>query len=1313
MANNISPHMFKQMNQDLAFDKRDPNVYWEAMNMELINNGQTLSMVSTSGTETTLELTTISENLTVDGVGYYVSYGGITYPFVQSIEVESPTIRVHTNQIIIGLSALRNDLYIFTQSTNQGFNVVYRYDGTSVVVVYAAYLNMKSSNPLNIISNYENVEVQKLYWVDGDLNWFRTLNVSRENATTLQTMPSEFVDVATEVVLSTPVVVSEETNGSLKAGRIQYGYTLYNRSGQETSLSSLSAIYSIGKSVDEGGSPDELLSKSLRVEITDLDPLFDSIRVYSIHYDETGSTQAISIIIDEGISGDTYTFVDGGDLFVSTTTSDHLIALLGSRYKGGTLNTKKNRLFLGDYSVESFDIEFDARAFSYSSAGEAQITDATFTDGPHIVAADYSNVIGENSSLGPSYDSVNPDPSIYKFESNGITTGGTGPYVRYRHVSISDDPTISGQSFMKRGETYRIGIMFRDKYARKSPVIWVADTLVPYGGGTLNGTGVRLQVFLTDIGTEMARDAGAVGYSVLMVNRTYGDRSILGQGFIVPTYKLTDDNGTDVGGDYWRPNWMMRDLTKDNGGRMLDSTTGYTTMSGREEFWDLRTDDDGTEVRFANTTSRIMTMHSPDIDFNVSTDMQGTSVNILGYAPMHLDSTNGTKSTYEMRDPDGTKRFGRSHTYIKYKDNDDVLNPNEPLFYETATKLPAFFYDSWDSTDENFSAEAYHWRSYDNIQLHTDSEVVNEPLLEPSSLVNTGDTTSVDLNTKTFKNSNQVEEMTGYGTDGSDQGIKNNNTTSQKCVVITFPDTSWSTTNWPVTPLFDKFIDVTTQAITDRNLPIIDLKRSLANQYGGKSFETRRRNQYIEISDFKELSVGSNSTDLITTTGDCYIEDYYMKRQGGEANINEDGWHMYEMVKIKLESWTDTSNRYDQEKSRFDGSHDDCRTALVNSYKYNTAYSHLPTAIINIPEPYNFQQILNFDTGIIATDIKFNNEIIDSWTNFLPFETMQLDGEYGKLTKLQKLNGELYAFQPSAISALSISPRVQVQADDGINLELGTGQVLDDFNYITTMSGSLNKWSIYSLNDDIYYYDYYNKAMSSLKKGSLSTMHGLQEITTKYHLDNKDNIINDNPLLNQGVVTTYDSNNKSVYITMQGTNPITFSFNVLVDGFVSLHSFQPTIGIDFNGEYITTNSPNILYNHIHNYDNTLSRKLYDNTFTSYITILSSKDPIQRKKFGNVELDIKDDNVFNQVEAWNDYQTSGIVPLYTTRSGNFNKHFNKWRLSIPREENTRNFLADTKLWLKLIHDPDQTSESGKIKLVSNIVLNNLLVKYVTQ
>lgn len=1278
MAVDFSAHMFKQMNQDLSFDKRDPNHYWEAMNMELVNNGQTLSLVSTSGTEELLEIKTVYETYidTVDSESFTLTYVGKVYNF--DYRIDNPGDQTHKDFDIIGLVALREDLYIFTQ-TNHNLNIIFRYTGTSFTgepleIVYAGYMEMTKNNPLEIHANYENEDVQKLYWVDG-VNWVRTINVAPSNADTLETMPIEFVDIAVPVDMDTPEVISESSGGSHKAGRIQYAYTLYNRSGQQTTLSPFSAIYSLSNIDESGGAPNENINIAITVEIENLDPSYDSIRVYSIHYNQDGETQDVILVLDEGVSDTKFTFVDDGNLFVSNSTINELIALSNARYRGGTLNVKKNRMFLADYSVDNFDIgDFDTRAYSYNSVLINPVAPISNVDAsePLVVGIDYSIVPEE-------HDAKNINLSIYKYiyGISSTTYGGTGLYVEYEHTNVAHNDKT--QTFLKQGEKYRIGIMFRDQYGRTSPVKWVADTVVPYN--TPSGLGSSIKVTMNSDGIIEAKSRGAVGYSVLMVNRNYEDRDILAQGFVTPTFLLTDFAGVPLTTKY-RPYYITKDITTELGGAIdRDYYNGEDFCSGDAG------DTDG-ERRKLEKHDEYCYMYSPDIDFKVSADINANYVNIVGTADM-----TSAESDYVLY-RSGSYQFGKNHDILIF--SNAIPGGGTEIWSGGGTNEPTNYMGC--ESNQGDSYEVFFKKFYSPVD-YKEGETIT--LKEPSFVIETNDEKIIDTVNVT---ANSIKLTSFTGNDTASDTHKHSYTVGQDSVALAFDAHTWhrdDPTEVAGAP-YDKFKAVATPA---RSIPVIDLKRGIVNQYGGDSFETRRRNTYIEISDFSIFPVASVPDSITTNTGDTFIGEHILTRMSAENKVNGETWHTWEYIIITLESYIDTERRYDNSKIILEGdtSPPELRPVLLNDwYAYNTAYSELPDAFTYIPKPYNFQEQIVFDSNIIASDVKFNNEVIDSWTNFLPNETMQLNSKYGKIEKLQEFKGELYAFQPRAIASLSILPRVQVQASDGVNLELGTGAVLQDYDYVTTVSGSANKWSILSVHDEVFYYDYYNKSISSMQEGSISIKYNLQKLVTDTHINNGINLQNDNPLLGQGVLTTYDTNKKNVYFSFLGTDNKTLSFNLLTRGFVSLHSFSPKVWVELDGKYISTEKVNKLYQHIYEFNNDTNRTLYDNNINSYITILSSKEALFNKIFGNVELDVTGTPIFNAIEAWNDYQTTGEVDLIYKQ--NIRQSYRKWRIALPREENSRNILSDTKLWVKLLHNHDAANP------IDNLVLNNVEIKY---
>jgi hypothetical protein len=63
-------------------------------------------------------------------------------------------------------------------------------------------------------------------------------------------------------------------------------------------------------------------------------------------------------------------------------------------------------------------------------------------------------------------------------------------------------------------------------------------------------------------------------------------------------------------------------------------------------------------------------------------------------------------------------------------------------------------------------------------------------------------------------------------------------------------------------------------------------------------------------------------------------------------------------------------------------------------------------------------------------------EEIDSWTNINATNAIDLDGDKGNVNALRRFNNEIYSFQDTGISRILFNSRVQVNASDGIPIEL-------------------------------------------------------------------------------------------------------------------------------------------------------------------------------------------------------------------------------------------------------------------------------------
>src|SRR5690606_23888742 len=120
--------------------------------------------------------------------------------------------------------------------------------GTNLIVtgthlVYEQDLNFNLNYPIKVVGNYENADIQKIYWVDG-LNSLKHLNIINSTFNNLGTLSPELLTILPNHTYGS-YTLTELTGGHLKAGRIQYSYQLYSVSGTETMFAPPSKLYNL------------------------------------------------------------------------------------------------------------------------------------------------------------------------------------------------------------------------------------------------------------------------------------------------------------------------------------------------------------------------------------------------------------------------------------------------------------------------------------------------------------------------------------------------------------------------------------------------------------------------------------------------------------------------------------------------------------------------------------------------------------------------------------------------------------------------------------------------------------------------------------------------------------------------------------------------------------------------------------------------------------------------------------------------------------------------------------------------------------
>lgn len=477
-------------------------------------------------------------------------------------------------------------------------------------VLYQGDLNFSQDHPIETIGIYETEDIQKVYWLDG-VNQSRVINIAGSDyyfqRSLLINTPFDFIG---DLKLQEQVTVErvDNSNGSFRAGVIQYAFTYYNRNGQESNIFYVTPLQYISYT-DRGGSSEDVIHCSFNLSIRNIDgflyrsgeilrftPTYDYLRVYAIYRSSLDATPEVRIVkdIDLNIRG----VIGYGSLGCSCVDlgSGELIDPSILLYLGGdpisfyTFAHKDNTLFLGRYKLLRSEITEDIRTIIKNNIN-------SFSPG----FAYKDNII---------YD---PNESFFNIgkDQSQITT-------------------------FKGGETYRMGVQFQHKTGKWSEVVFLKDiinTLYPrieYDPDNLTWhlNLVRGLFFIPQTVREALINLGYRKARGVIVYPSEQDRSVIAQGILCPTVSNLSDRDSNT--PYAQASWFFRPSIRNDSGVEIDSLFTNALHSWVEFRHNKFLPTNNTfraEVQSNNSTNSdrksqfvvnqsIVTLHSPDITFN-------------------------------------------------------------------------------------------------------------------------------------------------------------------------------------------------------------------------------------------------------------------------------------------------------------------------------------------------------------------------------------------------------------------------------------------------------------------------------------------------------------------------------------------------------------------------------------------------------------------------------------------------------------------------------------------------------------------------
>lgn len=339
--------------------------------------------------------------------------------------------------------------------------------------------------------------------------------------------------------------------------------------------------------------------------------------------------------------------------------------------------------------------------------------------------------------------------------------------------------------------------------------------------------------------------------------------------------------------------------------------------------------------------------------------------------------------------------------------------------------------------------------------------------------------------------------------------------------------------------------------------------------YGGYSAVDRSLNTYCSYGNY--FKKDDTNTKHVIFDGDCYIQPFeYVsmhKQTNPEYLIMKT---MMVVYAIPVETNINLAYTYGHELSRNLG---DWKTTLSQiqpanvmnkytqttpMYQYNSAYSIDPTA-----KQYAAQSIEEVsdtvDTRVVYAGPKQNGERIDSWSKFQASNYIDVDSKYGQLTQLKSFHNQLLFWQENAFGVLSVNERVQITDDSNMPLMLGTGGVLQRYDYVLTTNGmKADQYADTQSDSAVYWFDNDRRELCTYTQNGSVPLSKAKQVQ---------NLMNASTLNNEPVVT-YDKKFNEILFNVTDIGAVVYS--ELAQSFTGLYTIPMKTALSFQNDLYFT-----------------------------------------------------------------------------------------------------------------------------------------------
>lgn len=345
--------------------------------------------------------------------------------------------------------------------------------------------------------------------------------------------------------------------------------------------------------------------------------------------------------------------------------------------------------------------------------------------------------------------------------------------------------------------------------------------------------------------------------------------------------------------------------------------------------------------------------------------------------------------------------------------------------------------------------------------------------------------------------------------------------------------------------------------MSDQLFPIIDCVLPKLEVYGGYTLNSLESNKFIPASPiidkiatqpivyggdiFLNMFVLQDSMLEITDTN-FYANNKYHQNNNRvnsypvESNLNLDlAYGASFRVRSQYEVGTLNNETLIQETNNILSLYG----ASGTMYLYNQVYSRENDDLGFYVQPADLHNCGANDIRAYLSNVKINEETIDSWTKFGINNYYDID-DYGPINKVINWKDIVYFIQDKGVGAYTINRAAVTTTADGVPTQLGTGLGFGKHIYFSKVHGSIHQWAVQTTEAGIYFFDAFHRKIFMMQSQSGQTantaiseikgMHSFLQSLPSSVFTRKENG-GDNPILGYGVHIGKDIINDEVLFT--------------------------------------------------------------------------------------------------------------------------------------------------------------------------------------